>query len=105
MALVLIASTLTRLVGKALLKEPSMHMCKSCTHVSLGVRSRLIDWTHIFLKWISTNTLRKWGRLRVGGTLQHFFDRDLPRDFFFCYPELVGTTCNLHLRNVMNDFR
>ena len=100
MALVLIASTLTRLVGKALLKEPSMHLCKSCTHVSLGVRSRLIDWTHILLKWISTNTLRKWRRLRVCGTLQHFFDRD-----FFFYPELIGTTCNLHLRNVMNDFR
>ena len=48
MALVLIASTLTRLVGKALLKEPSMHLCKSCTHVSLGVRSRLIDWTHTY---------------------------------------------------------
>ena len=85
MALVLIASTLTRLVGKALLKEPSMHLCKSCTHVSLGVRSRLIDWTHILLKWISTNTLRKWGRLRVGGTLQHFFVRD-----FFSIRNLLG---------------
>ena len=47
MTLALIASTLTRLAGKPVLKEPSMHLCKGQTRDSLDVRLRPIDWTNL----------------------------------------------------------